>query len=52
MFAIAVWIACSAAVAGIAKACGRSGVAWLLFSIILSPSLCLILVALLADTPS
>jgi hypothetical protein len=49
MFAIAVWLVCSVAVGWVAKACGRSPAVWLLFSLILSPSLGLIFVAVLSE---
>lgn len=47
MLAIVVWITCSLAVGVLAKALGRSGATWLIFSLILSPSLGLIVIAAL-----
>jgi len=47
MLALAFWFICSAAVGLFANALGRSGATWILFSLILSPSLGLIVVAVL-----
>ncbi|CAG2160049.1 hypothetical protein LMG26411_07187 [Cupriavidus numazuensis] len=47
MLAIVVWITCSLVVGFLAKALGRSGATWLIFSLILSPSLGLIVIAAL-----
>lgn len=47
MLAIAVWFLASFAVGLFANALGRSGAIWILFSLILSPSLGLIVVAVL-----
>lgn len=46
-FAIAFWLVCSVAVGRFAKALGRSGAVWTLFSMICSPSLGVIIVAVL-----
>jgi len=46
-FAVAFWLFCSVAVGQIARALGRSGVVWTLFSMICSPSFGLIIVAVL-----
>lgn len=48
MFAIGFWFLCSFAIGLLAHALGRSGAAWSLFSVIFSPSLALILVAILS----
>jgi hypothetical protein len=47
MLAISVWFIASFAVGLFANALGRSGAIWILFSLILSPSLGLIVVAVL-----
>jgi len=47
MLALAVWFICSAAVGFFANALGRSGATWIIFSLLLSPSLGLIVVAVL-----
>ncbi len=47
MLAIVVWITCSFAIGLLANALGRSGATWLIFSLILSPSLGLLIVAVL-----
>ncbi|WER50516.1 hypothetical protein CupriaWKF_33875 [Cupriavidus sp. WKF15] len=47
MFAIVAWITCSFAVGLFANALGRSGAVWFIFSLILSPSLGLMVVAVL-----
>ncbi|QEZ44864.1 hypothetical protein [Cupriavidus oxalaticus] len=47
MFAIACWLIFSVSVGFVANALGRSGVAWTAFSLILSPSLGLVFVAIL-----
>ncbi|MBV8271167.1 MAG: hypothetical protein JO067_02740 [Cupriavidus sp.] len=47
MLALAVWFICSAAVGLFANALGRSGATWIVFSLLLSPSLGLIVVAVL-----
>jgi len=41
-FAVAIWLVCSVAVGQIARALGRSGVVWTLFSMICSPSIAII----------
>ncbi|MBP0628377.1 MULTISPECIES: hypothetical protein [unclassified Cupriavidus] len=46
MFAIACWLIFSISVGFVANALGRSGVAWTAFSMLFSPSLGLILVAI------
>ncbi|CAG9186703.1 hypothetical protein LMG23994_06342 [Cupriavidus pinatubonensis] len=50
MFALVAWITCSFAVGLFAKALGRSGATWIIFSLILSPSLGLMVVAVLDNT--
>ncbi len=52
MLAIVVWITCSFAVGLFANALGRSGATWTIFSLILSPSLGLIVVAVLDKKPT
>jgi hypothetical protein len=47
MLALAFWFLCSAAVGLFANALGRSGATWIIFSLLLSPSLGLIVVAVL-----
>jgi hypothetical protein len=46
-FALALWFICAVVVGQIARALGRSGMAWTLFSMLCSPSLGLIIVAVL-----
>jgi len=47
MFALAFWFLCSIAIGVLAHVLGRSGIVWSLFSVIFTPSLGLILMAVL-----
>ena len=47
MFAVAFWCLCSFGVGVLAHVLGRSGAAWLAFSMIFTPSLGLVLMAIL-----
>ncbi|TDF63360.1 hypothetical protein E1J61_22100 [Cupriavidus sp. L7L] len=51
MFAIACWLIFSVLVGCFANGLGRSGAAWTTFSMIFSPSLGLLLVAILDEKP-
>ncbi|MEM5432083.1 hypothetical protein [Cupriavidus oxalaticus] len=52
MFAIACWLIFSVLVGFFANWLGRSGAAWMTFSMIFSPSLGLLLVAILDEKPA
>lgn len=47
MIAIAIWVICSFVIGLLAHALGRFGVGWVMFSMMFSPSLALLLIAIL-----